>query len=68
SDSVYFTEMEDTLTATVARPSGVKLPKWEDIKDEGEVSAGKREPVTESASGPRKITKVKEGGKTVYCL
>jgi hypothetical protein len=68
SDSVYFTEMEETPTAVVARPVGVKLPKWEDIKNEGEASASKREPATESASGPRKITKVKEGGKTVYCL
>jgi hypothetical protein len=68
SDSVYFTEMEEKPSAVVARPSGVKLPKWENIKDEGAATMGKRDQVSESASGPRKITKVKEGGKTVYCL
>lgn len=67
SDAMYFSEMSEVAQAITARPRGVKIPKWDDIKKEKD-EMRVRNPTAVEAAAPRKITKMKEGGKTVYCL
>jgi hypothetical protein len=67
SDAVYFSELGEEPQAITARPRGVKIPRWEDIKDDKQGGRERDAPVAEAAA-PRKITKTKEGGKTVYYL
>lgn len=66
-DAVYFLELGEVAQAITARPRGVKVPKWEDIRDEKQ-EARERDSSTAEAATPRKITKMKERGKTVYYL
>ena len=71
SDAIYFTELAVEEVPTTSKPRGVKIPRWEDIKDD-------KEPMTESSKRamsrpesppiPRKVMKVREGGKMVYYL
>ena len=68
SDAVYFTELQESACAIVAKPKGVKIPKWEDIKDDNGTSSSKRNSPAPAKQEPRKVHKVVEGGKTVYCL
>lgn len=44
SDVVYFTELEEIASTVVSKPRGVKITKWEDIKndDDDEASSSKR--------------------------
>lgn len=67
SDAVYFSEMGEVAQTIIVRPRGLKIPKWDDIKEEKEGTRLRDSTATEAAT-PRKITKVKEGEKTVYCL
>lgn len=66
ADAVYFTELGENSQAIVAKPRGVKLLRWEDIRHESDAREGG--PVATDIATPRKITKVREGGKVVYYL
>ncbi|CAL5431972.1 unnamed protein product [Camellia sinensis] len=52
SDAIYFTELAVEEVPTTSKPRGVKIPRWEDIKDD-------KEPMAES-NGPE----MKEQGVT----
>lgn len=67
SNALCFTKMSEAAQAVIAKPHGVKIPKWEDIKNEKE-NTWQRDPVSADATTPKKITKVRERGKMVYCL
>ncbi|KAI8561398.1 hypothetical protein RHMOL_Rhmol04G0336200 [Rhododendron molle] len=67
SDAVYFSELGEVSQAVTARPRNVKILKWEDIKNEQQETR-EREPPAAEVAAPRKITKTKEGGKTMYYL
>lgn len=66
-DIEYFTELGNMVQAIVSRPMRVKIPRWENIKVKKE-DTRKGGPVATDSATPRKITKVREGGKVVYCL
>lgn len=67
SNAIYFTNMSEAAQAVTAKPHGVKIPKWEDIKNEKE-NTWQGDPIAADSTTPRKITKVREGGKVVYYL
>ena len=79
ADAVYFSEIEEACEAITAKPQGVKIPKWENIKDEvptlagprherSEASGTKRTPVIYDLPSPRKVNRTSEGGRTIYTL
>ena len=71
SDAIYFTELAVEEVPTTYKPRGVKIPRWEDIKDDKEPKAESSKRAmsrTESPPIPRKVMNVREGGKMVYYL
>ena len=71
SDAIYFTELAVEEVPTTSKPRGVKIPRWEDIKDDKEPMAESSKRAMsrpESPPIPRKVMKVREGGKMVYYL
>ncbi|CAL5386670.1 unnamed protein product [Camellia sinensis] len=71
SDAIYFTELAVEEVPTTSKPRGVKIPRWEDIKDDKELMAESSKRAMsrpESPPIPRKVMKVREGGKMVYYL
>ncbi|KAI8530046.1 hypothetical protein RHMOL_Rhmol11G0024100 [Rhododendron molle] len=67
SDEVYFFVQGEASQAVIAKPRGIKIPRWEDIKNEKQETR-ERDPSAAKVTAPRKITKTKEGGTMVFHL
>lgn len=61
-------ELEEEVQVASTKSKGIKILKWENIKNGDEGVASKQSFAMESFTVPRKIIKIKEGGKMVYCL
>ncbi|KAF5934594.1 hypothetical protein HYC85_030765 [Camellia sinensis] len=69
SDAVFFTELSTNETPRTGKVVGVKLPKWEDIRDaEAAPEISGHQMSNKSISPPPKIVKMRKGGKIVYYL
>lgn len=68
TDAVYFSELAEEGEVIYAKPVSIRIPRWEDISAGEGASASKRPPTQQPPMKARKITKVREGGKVVYCL
>ena len=63
SDAIYFTELAVEEVPPTSKPRGVKIPRWEDIKDDKEPMAESSKRAMsrpESPHIPWKVMKVRE--------